>query len=90
MEKLTTVLSTKGQVILPKAVREQRRWTPGTRLIVEDTADGVLLKPAAGFSSTKSKDVFGCLRHFGPPKSLKEMKAGIAREAKHRHARHRY
>ena len=36
-----TVVSTKGQVILPKSVREQRHWEPGTRLLVEDTAEGV-------------------------------------------------
>ena len=47
--KSTTTGSTKGQVILPKAVREQRHWTAGTRLIVEDTEEGVVLKPAPPF-----------------------------------------
>ncbi len=42
-QKLTTTVSTKGQVILPKAIREQRRWRPGTRLVVENTARGVIL-----------------------------------------------
>ncbi|WP_398473141.1 AbrB/MazE/SpoVT family DNA-binding domain-containing protein, partial [Tardiphaga sp.] len=32
---LTTLVSTKGQVILPKAIRDQRNWSPGTRLTVE-------------------------------------------------------
>lgn len=41
----TTTLSTKGQVILPKTIRGQLHWHPGTRLSVEHTADGVLLKP---------------------------------------------
>ena len=41
--KLTTVVSTKGQVILPKAIRLERRWQTGTRLLVENTSDGVLL-----------------------------------------------
>ena len=44
-EKPTTVVSTKGQVILPKAIRQRRRWDAGTRLVVEDTPDGVLLRP---------------------------------------------
>jgi AbrB family looped-hinge helix DNA binding protein len=44
--RLTTKVSTKGQVILPKSIRQDRRWSPGTRLIVEDTPDGVLLKAA--------------------------------------------
>jgi AbrB family looped-hinge helix DNA binding protein len=89
-KKLTTVLSTKGQLILPKTVRQQRQWGTGTRLLVEDTPEGVLLKAAPSFSPTRSKDVFGSLRFMGPPKTLAEMKAGIAAEAKRRHARHRY
>ena len=44
-ERLTTIVSTKGQVILPKAIRERRDWNPGTRLLIEDTADGVHIQP---------------------------------------------
>lgn len=88
---LTTTLSTKGQVILPKAIRDQLRWNAGTRLAVEHTADGVLLKPlATAFAQTRPEDVFGCLSYKGSPKSVEEMEAGIATEAKRRHARGRY
>ena len=45
-DPLLTKDSTKGQVILPKAIRRLRNWDAGTRLVVEDTPDGVLLKPA--------------------------------------------
>src|SRR5436309_3010030 len=51
IETLTTTVSTKGQVILPKAVRERRNWGAGTRLVVEDTPEGVLLKAAPVFAS---------------------------------------
>ena len=88
--KLTTTLSTKGQVILPKAIREHRHWQAGTELVVEDTPDGVLLKAAPHFAPTRPKDVFGSLHHNGPPKTLEEMEAGIAAEARRRHARDRY
>ncbi len=50
----TTRVSTKGQVILPKAVRQRRHWGPGTRLLVEETPDGVLLKAAPIFAPTRS------------------------------------
>src|ERR1700748_1967077 len=80
-EKPTTVGSTKGQVILPKAIRQQRRWDAGTRLVVEDTPEGVLLRPAPLFPVTKPEDVFRSLRHSGAPKSLEEMEAGVAHEA---------
>jgi AbrB family looped-hinge helix DNA binding protein len=89
-EKAATTVSTKGQVILPKAIRQRRRWGPGTRLLVEDTPDGVLLKPAPLFPPTRPEDVFGMLRHSGPPKTLAEMDAAITAEVKRRHARGRY
>ena len=90
MPKTSTVVSTKGQVILPKAIREARHWSPGTRLVVEDRPEGVLLKPEALFPKSKHQDVFGCLKARGPAKSLAEMDAAIAAEAKRRHARGRY
>lgn len=86
-EKLTTVVSTKGQVILPKAIRQRRHWEAGTRLVVEETADGVLLRPAPHFPPTEPGDVFASLPYSGKPKSLEEMDAGIMAEAKRRHAR---
>jgi AbrB family looped-hinge helix DNA binding protein len=88
--QLTTTLSTKGQVILPKAIREQRRWPAGTELTVEDVPDGVLLKAKPAFAATRPEDVFGSLRYRGPAKSIAEMDAAISTEAKRRYARHRY
>ena len=58
----------------------------GTRLVVENTPEGVLLKPARVFAETRPEDVFGCLACDGPPKTLAEMEAGILAEAKRRHA----
>lgn len=88
--KLTTTVSTKGQVILPKAIREQLNWPAGTELTVEDTPEGVLLKAKPAFEPTRPNDVFGSLGYKGPAKSTEDMKAGIAAEAKRRHARNRY
>jgi AbrB family looped-hinge helix DNA binding protein len=89
-DRPTTILSTKGQVILPKAIRDQHRWSAGTRLLVEDTQDGVLLKAAPIFPPTLPEDVFGSLGYAGEPKSLEEMDAGITAEAKRRHDRDRH
>jgi AbrB family looped-hinge helix DNA binding protein len=85
-EPAMTRVSTKGQVILPKAIRQRRDWHAGTRLIVEETKDGVLLRSAPVFPKTRPEDVYRSLRYAGPPKSLEEMEAGIAAEAKRRHA----
>ncbi len=87
-EKLTTKLSTKGQLILPKSIRERRRWQAGTRLVVEDRPEGVLLTAARVFPPARPEDVYGSLKAPGPPKTIEEMDAGILAEAKRRHARH--
>ena len=89
-EILTTTVSTKGQVILPKAIRRRRNWQPGTRLVVEDTPDGVLLKAAPVFAPTRPEDVAGMLAYRGQSKTLEEMDAAITAEVKRRHARDRY
>jgi AbrB family looped-hinge helix DNA binding protein len=86
-EKLTTTVSTKGQVILPSAIRQRRNWGAGTRLVVEDTPEGVLLKPAPAFAETRPDDVFASLHYRGKPKSIEEMDAGVLAEAKRRHDR---
>ena len=84
--KPMTTVSTKGQVILPSDVRRRRAWGAGTRLVVEETAEGVLLKPAPAFAETRPEDVFGSLRSSGDPKTLDEMEAGLLAEARRRHA----
>ncbi len=85
-ELLTTTVSTKGQVILPSAIRRALGWGPGTRLAVETTSGGVLLKPTPEFPETRPDDVFGRLACNDAPRSLSEMEAGIVAEAKRHQA----
>jgi AbrB family looped-hinge helix DNA binding protein len=87
---LTTTVSTKGQIILPKAIRQRKHWEPGTRLVVEDTPEGVLLKAAPVFAPTRPEDVAGMLAYRGPPKTLEEMDAALTVEVTRRRARDRY
>ncbi|MDN5924510.1 MAG: AbrB/MazE/SpoVT family DNA-binding domain-containing protein [Xanthomonadales bacterium] len=84
--KITTTLSSKGQLILPKAIRSKRHWMAGTKLIVEETSEGVLLKVASPFVETKPEDVFGCAGYDGPPISIEAMDAAIDKEVRRRHA----
>jgi AbrB family looped-hinge helix DNA binding protein len=86
----TTRLSTKGQIILPKAIRDSRDWRPGTAFTIEETGDGVLLRPAALFPPTLLEDVAGCLRSGRKPKTLTQMRAAIGREVVRRHDLGRY
>lgn len=86
-ETLITTVSTKGQVILPKAIRQRRDWDVGTRLIVEETPDGVLLRQAPAFAPTPQGAAFGILRSTGEPKTFEDMEAGILAEADRRYRR---
>ncbi|MDX8469447.1 AbrB family transcriptional regulator [Mesorhizobium sp. VK23B] len=85
-EKLTTTVSTKGQVTLPSAIRKLRNWGAGTHLQIEDTPQGVLLRPAQAFAPTRPEEVFGVLPHSGVPKTLQDMDASVFAEAQQRHA----
>jgi AbrB family looped-hinge helix DNA binding protein len=89
-DALTTTVSTKGQVILPKAIRLRRRWGAGTRLVVEDTPEGVLLKPAPLFAATRPEDVAGMLGRHGPARTIEEMDAAVTAEINQRRDRGRY
>jgi AbrB family looped-hinge helix DNA binding protein len=73
-----TRLSSKGQVIIPKAVRERQGWQPGTELEVEDQGDVVVLRRARLFPATTFEEVRGCLNYDGPPRTVEEMDKGIA------------
>ena len=87
---VTTRLSTKGQIILPKDIRSSHSWGPGTEFTVEDTSDGVLLRPAGQFPAVNLDQVAGCLRPKGKSKSLAQMRTGIRRTVIERHDRGRY
>lgn len=89
-ESLTTIVSPKGKVILPKEILRALRWSAGTRLIVESTPDGVLLKPEPVSAETQPEDVFGSLAYDGPPKTVQEMNAGVLSEARRRHGSDRH
>ena len=86
----TTKLSSKGQIILPRSIRAAHNWDPGIEFAVEDTPDGVLLRPLKPFPQTQLQDVYGCVAYTGKAKSLADMDAGIKAALKERHARGRY
>ena len=85
-----TRLSTKGQIVLPKNIRDSRAWEPGTEFTIQETSDGILLRPARLFPETDLEKVAGCLKYKGKPKKLAQMQAGIRREVMRRHDSGRY
>jgi AbrB family looped-hinge helix DNA binding protein len=73
----TTVLSQKGQVVIPKSLREDRGWLPGLRLVVEATPDGLSLRPLDAKRSEAASSLLGCTGYRGPRRSLADMEAAI-------------
>ena len=86
----TTRLSSKGQVVLPKAVREAHDWQPGLVLAIEQTSGGVLLRPLKTTQPRKVEDVFGCLKYTGRPKTIPQMHEAVSKELKKRRGSGRY
>ena len=73
-----TRLSSKGQVIIPKAVRDRQGWKPGVELEVEDRGDLVVLRRPKPFAPTTFEQVRGCLEYDGPPATIEEMDEAVA------------
>jgi AbrB family looped-hinge helix DNA binding protein len=85
----STKMSAKGNIAISKAIRAARQWKPGMEFVIQETNDGVLLKPKKepkreGKSLTWD-DVVGIANYKGPRKSIREMDQGVMDEArKHR------
>ena len=68
-------------MIIPKASRVSHHWEAGQELVVIDTEEGVLLKPARPVPPATLDELAGCLSYAGPAKSLEDMEQAIARGA---------
>lgn len=77
----TTKLSSKGQVIIPKILRNRYNWNTGQLLNVIDTGNGILLKPSRPFKNTKLEQVAGILKYPGKPVSIGQMEEAIKKGA---------
>ena len=78
-----TTVSSKGQIVIPRALREKYRLTSGTRLEVAETPEGLVLAPLKQTRSARRERGWRALR--GAAKrttALKEHLAEHRREAK--------
>jgi AbrB family looped-hinge helix DNA binding protein len=63
-----------GRITVPRAIRAQRGWGPGTELEIEVTKAGVLLRQMKRFFPwAKREDFAGMLRYKGNAKTIREM-----------------
>ena len=76
-----TKVSAKGQIVIPKAVRDKLDWPAGTRLQVEQIGGTITLRPMKGRRGTLTVEQFVARRpaYGGPALSLDEIDARIAK-----------
>jgi AbrB family looped-hinge helix DNA binding protein len=73
MPAATTTLSSKGQIVIPKEIRDALHWEAGTRLTLVSSASGVTLKAVPKETGRRFADLIGSLKHEGPPLSTEEL-----------------
>jgi len=79
----TIRLSSKGQVVIPKEIRDRFHWEAGIELVVEKRAGGIVLRPRAGGATTRVRDGLGLLARKGRRGITQEaMDAGVLRLAR--------
>jgi AbrB family looped-hinge helix DNA binding protein len=81
---LRTKVSTKGQIVLPKTIRDRRGWGAGAELVIEERPEGVLLRAFAKAEPTRVEDVFGSLGPVDRVISIEEMNEAVLKEARDR------
>ncbi len=81
-----TRLSAKGQVVIPKDVRDRLKWLEGTKLRVIESGAGVTLLPLnswlrakKAFPQTTTSDILAGPKWAGSPVSVEEI-SGLSHE----------
>ncbi|MBU2601055.1 MAG: hypothetical protein KKA32_02650 [Actinobacteria bacterium] len=58
-------------MVLLKHIRSAREREAGVEFSVEETPDGVLLRPLKPFEPTRLEQVLGCAGYTGPAKTIR-------------------
>lgn len=74
-------LNAKGQLVIPKWLREEYGWREGTVLELRPLAAGVMLQELPP-KTRRIEELFGILKYDGPPKALQDMDDAITEEIK--------
>ena len=77
----SVALSSKGQFVLPKAIRDRHHWQTGTRLVVIDRGDEVVIKSAEPFTTTAFESISAPSVYTGRTLSFADMDDAVADEA---------
>lgn len=72
-----TRISSKGQIVIPKDIRDRHQWKPGTELAVIDAGGAVRIEALRRGKTLTAGDVFGCLQHQGKPLPIDRLAAPV-------------
>jgi AbrB family looped-hinge helix DNA binding protein len=73
MATATITLSSKGQVVIPKEIRDELHWEAGTQISLVSSASGVTLRAVPKKTGRKLADLIGLFKHEGQPLSIEEL-----------------
>jgi AbrB family looped-hinge helix DNA binding protein len=68
------LISTKGQIVLPIAVRKALGLTPGMRVNVKVQGKSAQITPASAKKTVSLKEIQSLLKYDGPKVDVSEMK----------------
>ena len=77
----TVKLSSKGQFILPKAIRDRHHWEAGTEFVIVDRGAELVITPVKVFPPTELEPPDAPSLYVGKPLSLEDMDRAVAAEA---------
>lgn len=77
----TVKISSKGQFILPKAIRDRHHWETGTEFIIVDRGTELVIRPAKVFPPTALEAADAPSVYAGRPLTLEEMDRAVMTEA---------
>lgn len=69
----TITLSSKGQIVIPKEIRDELHWEPGTELEVISTPTGLTVRSKKPADRLNLADLRGMLKYDGPPISTEDL-----------------
>lgn len=73
MSIATVTLSSKGQVVIPKEIRDELHWEAGAELELISTPTGLTLRAKKPTGKLNLADLRGILKYDGPPISTEEL-----------------
>ena len=68
------LISTKGQIVLPVAVRKALGLTPGMRVNVKVNGKGAQITPAPAKKTASLKEIQALLKYDGPNVTVSDMR----------------